>query len=239
MPLHRWQDQENLIGGRDGLSGGTWLGVSTSGRFAAVTNHRSGAPAPGPLSRGEIPVNFLSSDTTPDEYRRSLESTRSQFDGYNAIFGDHENLYYFSNRSSWASDIEKIYFEPRPLSADCYGLSNGLLNTPWPKLISGKDAFSAWVKNFSSTPDIAAAGELFLLLRDDNKAPDEQLPTTGVSIDRERMLSSRFIQSEDYGTRSSTVAFFDRQGNCSLFERQWLTGETRQIKIVNQSVKSF
>ena len=203
-PLHEWEDHPEIIGGRDLEAGGTWLGVTKSGRISMVTNYRDlkniRLDAP---SRGELVTNFLLSEKTGDEYLSELQPHAALYNGFNLIVGRVDTLWYCSN---YREGMEK-------LQPGQYGLSNHLMDTPWPKVVRGKEKFRDILKiRFT-------AGDLFNLLLDDQIAADHQLPETGVGLERERALSSMFIKSPGYGTRSSTVLLIDKKNNFFLTER--------------------
>lgn len=207
-----WAEAPQLLAGRDLDAGGTWMGITRSGRFAALTNfrdpaqNRSDAP-----SRGALVANFLSSDEAPpDCVERSAVQGR-RCNGYNLLLGDGATLWYCSNRGGAS----------RALPPGVYGLSNHLLDTPWPKVGAGKTALAGALDEL---PDNAA---LFDLLRDERIHPDADLPQTGVPLDWERLLSAAFVHSPDYGTRSSTVMLGDRDGWISFDEQTWLPGMQR------------
>ncbi len=203
----RWSDHPSIHAGRDLVHGGAWLGITDSGRFAAVTNFRDPAAPNGPRSRGDLVRDFLTSDVGPMQYLADIESVASDFSGFNLIVGDTSELCYFSNRG----DV------PRRLDAGIYGLSNHLLDTPWPKVRNGRKAFG----------DALAGGEisadnLFAVLGDKTLAPDDELPETGIGYEREKLLSAIFIETPVYGTRSSAVVIADSQWRLSLEERTFV-----------------
>jgi uncharacterized protein with NRDE domain len=202
-----WGDAPDVLAGRDLEAGGTWLGITRSGRFAALTNYRDpsrqrkGAP-----SRGELVSRFLTGGQAPRAYLHELESDADRYNGFNLVFGDLEGLWCFSN----CGEGELA------LVPGVYGLSNHLLDTPWPKVARGKSALSAALK---ALPDEAP---LFGLLRDDSIAPDASLPRTGVSLEWERLLSAAFVRSPQYGTRSATVLLRDHYGAVRFIEQSFL-----------------
>lgn len=203
-PVHQWEDHPEIIGGRDLEAGGTWLGVTRSGRISMVTNYRDlkniRLDAP---SRGELVTNFLLKEKTAEDYLRDLAPRAPLYNGFNLIAGIVDDMWYCSN---YKDGVEK-------LQPGQHGLSNHLLNTPWPKVARGKERF----RDILGTP--FTAGDLFSLLLDDQIAADDQLPETGVGLERERALSSMFIKSPGYGTRSSTVILIDNKNNLFLTER--------------------
>jgi uncharacterized protein with NRDE domain len=185
-----WRDAPRVLAGRDLEGGGTWLGITTDGRFAALTNYRDPsrvlAAAP---SRGDLVRRFLAGADSPQTFRVWLEEVGARYNGFNLLFGDGQALQAYSNCGGWAGELEP----------GIYGLSNHLLDTPWPKVAQGK---SELARALQALPD---DGPLMELLRDDRIAPDDRLPRTGVSLEWERLLSAAFIRSPTYGTRSSTV----------------------------------
>jgi len=193
-PAHFWPDHPYILAGRDLLKMGTWMGVTTTGRFAAVTNFRNPADKRiGLRSRGNLAAEFLKMQQLPRIYLREVAKDRDLYPGYNLLAGDKNDLYYYSN----------VENKPRLLSPGIYGLSNHLLDTPWPKVIRGKRALESLI----NTPGEISREEIFHLLQDAQQAPDEELPHTGVSLEWEKALSSIFIHTGHYGTRSSTVIF--------------------------------
>jgi len=206
-----WGDAPWVLGGRDLKAGGTWLGVDRRGRFAAVTNYRQGErEAAAPRSRGHLVGDFLTSGIDPRAHLDRVQRDAALYNGFNLIAGHAAELWYFSNRQG----------SPLALGAGVYGLSNHLLDTAWPKVTSSKNALSALLT--------ADPGELipnlFALLSDSRQAADHLLPQTGVSDEWERLLSSAFIASSDYGTRSSTVVLAGRDGRVVFVERTFGSG---------------
>jgi uncharacterized protein with NRDE domain len=202
----RWPEDPRVLAGRDLEAGGTWLGVSDDGRFAAVTNVREPAVAKGVRSRGHLTRDFLLGDRTPGGFAREVEGPLHS--GFNLLLADQTELWYLSNREG----------DPRPLGPGIYGLSNRLLDTPWPKLVSAKARFA---EALASLPGQEA---MFNILADPETAPDPTLPDTGVALEWERLLSAIFVQSDRYGTRASTVLTRDRQGAIQWEERRFGPG---------------
>jgi uncharacterized protein with NRDE domain len=216
LALSRWDDLPDISAGRDVKGGGTWLGVSRSGRIAAITNYRDPASviADAP-SRGLLVSGFLSSTESPESYLRQLGQSDRRYNGFNLIAGDRTGLWYVSNRSSGV----------RKLEPGLYGLSNHLLDTPWPKVRNAKAAMSRLLKP-GGPPDVE---RLFEVLRDRTVAPDTDLPDTGVGLEMESMLSPIFITSADYGTRSSSVLTIDDAGAVIFWERTYDFDSTGQL----------
>lgn len=203
----RWHGSKpNILAGVDHHAGGTWMGISECGKFAALTNYRNPADMqPHKASRGRLVKDFLTDGLTAPSYAGILNETAEQYNGYNLIFGCMDSLNYYSNKTQ----------ETIPLGRGLYGLSNHLLDTPWPKVAKGK----ANLQNIISAP--FKREDLFHMLADSASAPDETLPETGVGIEKERMLSPMFIKSETYGTRCSTVLTIDKDGSVSFTERTY------------------
>jgi uncharacterized protein with NRDE domain len=221
-PAAFWPDAPSVVAGRDLRAGGTWLGLDRRGRFAAVTNYRQGQrEIAAPRSRGELVRDFLLSDVEPGEYRRLVERDAALYNGFNLIAGTSRELGYFSNREG----------VPRALTPGVYGLSNHLLDSAWPKVASGKSALEALVRR--GEPELIDA--LLDLLADRTRPADHLLPRTGIDEHWERLLSSAFIASETYGTRSSTVVLVGRDGKATFVERSFgaggLPGELRRFEL--------
>ncbi len=186
------------MAGRDLEKMGTWMGVTKNGRFAALTNYRDpNEKTENKKSRGELVSDFLTEDTLPKSYLENIQKTRNEYPGFNLILGDINGLYYYSN----------VENEITLLQPGIYGVSNHLLNTNWPKVQKGRIGLETCLKSQSDNLKEC----LFSSLEDADPASDEELPHTGVSLDWERRLSSLFIQSEEYGTRSSTVLFMNKE----------------------------
>jgi len=200
-----WEDSPGVLGGRDLESGGTWLGVTRNGRFAALTNYReSGMIAENTDSRGVLVRRYLEGIDTAGDYLTRVVTQSSKYRGFNLLAGNTESLHYFSNRGG----------SPTELPSGLYGLSNHLLDTPWPKVEAGKAALRSTLRE--AVLDIDA---LFRILGNKTPAPDEQLPDTGVGLEWERLLSPIFVESERYGTRSSTILLLDSDNQVSFIER--------------------
>jgi uncharacterized protein with NRDE domain len=207
-PAAWWSDHPQVYAGRDLEGGGTWLGITRDGRFAAITNVR----APGDRrddapSRGRLVANYLTSTLSPQEYIREIGARAHVYNGFNLLVGDAAQLVWYSNRGD---------ADPRngkPLAPGIYGLSNDLLDTPWPKVVRTKAQFSSLL--CQGAPQDA----YFEMLTDTARPPDRHLPDTGVGTEMERLLSSVWIESPNYGTRASTMVHLDQRGNAVLQER--------------------
>jgi uncharacterized protein with NRDE domain len=198
--------EKTILGGRDLQGGGTWLGITAQLKFAAITNYREPAAnrtdAP---SRGEILMNYLTSDVDARQYIHSLSENGSRYNGFNLILGDSEDLYYYSNRLG----------RPQRLAPGYYGLSNHLLDVPWPKVVRGKELLRPYMVNTSQIDPL----QLLDQLEDTYRPPDEQLPDTKIGLEWERLLSTIFIDGTDYGTRSSAVITVTDEGRVEFVEK--------------------
>ena len=200
-----WKENPSVLAGRDKEAGGTWLGITKTGRFAAITNYRDmKAIKDNAPSRGALTLNFLISNLDPVKYGYALAEKADEYNGYNLLFSDMETFYYYSNQTK----------ELRQLKPGVYGLSNHLLDTPWPKVIKSKEAFLKVTKDNNISLEA-----LFDILSDDREAPDEELPETGLSIEMERAVSPVFIKSDMYGTRSSTVILVNSVNDALFVEK--------------------
>lgn len=216
--IEHWPGAPHVIGGRDLEAGGTWLGITKSGRFAAVTNVREPGMPKGALSRGALTRNFLTSDVDARDYAARLDYR--QYSGFNLLLADGDSLIYCSNRDG----------SPRSLPPGVYGLSNHLLDSPWPKLVSARRRFA------EALPYLPDTSEFFGLLADPEIIPDHELPSTGVSLEWERLLSAIFVKSESYGTRASTVTWLHRDGAVTVHEKTFgPNGQAIQCSVISTS----
>ena len=203
-----WADDPRIFGGRDLEKGGTWLGVTRTGRLAAVTNYRDGRAAKvAPRSRGELTAAFLRGTDEPRAYLEGVAARGPDYGGYTLVVGDLERMVCISNRGRGIDEI----------APGIHGLSNHLLDTPWPKVTRGKERLSALMKEDES----GLVRGLFGALEDRTVAPDAELPDTGVGLARERELSCAFIAGERYGTRASTVLLLSRNDEVVCVERRF------------------
>ena len=206
-----WEENPAILAGRDLRGNGTWMGITRGGRMAAITNVRdpesNRADAP---TRGNLVVDFLATRQEPRRYLETLRATGARYNGFNLILGNGSTLCYYTNRNGGAGEIPP----------GVHGLSNGFLNTPWPKVRTGTERFAALVEGGGKIE----AEALFSLLQDERRAPDALLPHTGVGIEWERILSSLHISSEVYGTRSATLLFMGRDGRVTYLERTYPRG---------------
>jgi uncharacterized protein with NRDE domain len=208
-PAAFWQDHPHLYGGRDLEMGGTWMGLTRQGRFAAVTNYRDGFPkGVAPRSRGELVGGFLTGTQYAQPYLQTVAARKKEYAGFGVLAGDLNALWFLSN---YGNGVEAI-------TPGVHGLSNHLLDTPWPKVTTGKNELAALLAR-----DMPALSEkLFEMLADRSVATPEDLPDTGVGILREKELGPKFIAvDERYGTRASTVIAVNRDGHVNYSERSF------------------
>jgi uncharacterized protein with NRDE domain len=207
-PAAMWEDHSNVYGGRDLERGGTWLAIARNGRFAAITNYRQGRrTGKAPRTRGELTRNYLTAAGDTLQYLQGIEEHRSEYHGYSLIVGTPDQLYFYSNRSDRITAIPP----------GVHGLSNRLLNEPWPKVQRG----TAVLTQLLGAEENDITQTLFDLLADRTPAPDHLLPSTGITLERERAVSATFIAGETYGTRASTVLLVDAAGEVLLCERTY------------------
>jgi uncharacterized protein with NRDE domain len=207
-PAGWWSEADDVLGGKDVKAGGTWLAIRKDGRLAALTNVRNPArEQPGRKSRGKLVRDWVSSHRSVDEYRAELLRTTPEFNGYNLIFGSVDQLFCFSNTDGVMGEV----------GVGLHGLSNARLNSPWPKVTTGKDTLGQCLRDNPSDLE----EHLLEILDDRTEALDDDLPDTGIGLLRERALSPRFIHLPQvgYGTRSSTLILFGTDGLVSFIER--------------------
>lgn len=202
-----WDTHPDIIAGIDLEAGGTWLGVTRQGRFALLTNYREidGHIANAP-SRGDLVSAYLKKSIAPTAYADHVNEHAGSYNGFNLIVGDLTTACYVSNRSP-----ER---RPQSLTSGRYVVSNHLLDTPWPKAERLRQAF----EQLEMESLARSLKYVFSTLKDTTPADDIHLPNTGISLEFERLLSSPFIISEDYGTRCSTVIVMHKSGRALLSE---------------------
>lgn len=221
--LDKWTDGSNIVAGRDLEGGGTWMGITPNGRIAALTNYREpGIRMAAAPSRGHLVSDFLKGSDSLSHYIKVLSSTSNQYNGFNILLSEDGRWVYYSNRGG----------APHELQAGIHGLSNHLLNTPWPKVRRSCRAVEERL-SLQRPPDTE---DLLQVLQDRTVPPDADLPGTGVGLEWERRLGSIFIRSDIYGTRSSTVLLVAKDGTARMrertFDRNGPTGEVdREFQI--------
>jgi len=210
-----WPSKPNLLAGKDLEAGGTWMGITRSGRFSALTNYRDPEYYQTDAeTRGNLTLNYLVSNKVhPKKYIERVRLHASKYNGFNLIVGTPRTLYYISNKTL---NIERV-------PSGVHGLSNHLLDTPWPKVERAKSRLQRITKNSAFDKQ-----EIFEMMQNDDEAPEALLPDTGIGTEKEKKLSSMFIKTEDYGTRSTTVLLIRRDGYVDFTERAYQS-HTKQI----------
>lgn len=202
---HWWE--QGILAGRDLVANGTWLGITRGGRFALVTNYReAGVQRPDAASRGALIKEFLTNPLQTKPAISDLQRSLPAYNGCNIIAGDLRQLFYASNRVA----------ELRQLDPGIYGLSNHLLDTPWPKVTRTTLRLKECL-----TEQELDLNRLWQMLADVRGADDHELPSTGISLEWERKLASPFIVSEHYGTRCSTIVLVDQYRHAQFHERSF------------------
>ena len=215
-PAAFWSEEPSLLAGKDLKEGGTWCGITKTGRLAAITNYRDmKSIKKNAVSRGKIVIDFLTGRSSPELYGKALKDSAEQYNGYSLIFGNKSDLYFFSNRKKELVEIK----------AGVHGLSNHLLNTPWYNVERSKALFNKAIEKGNNN----LIDELFGLLSDDTPTTDDNLPDTGLDPKLERAISPIFTKTDVYGTRSSTVILIDNNGNVNFIERS-LDSSTKEWK---------
>lgn len=212
-PLAAWPDQPQIVAGRDLDAQGTWLGVNSQGSVAALTNIRDLNLAEGPRSRGQLVSDFLQAQLSPEHYLQQVVAERGLYSGFNLLLGNRQQLWFFNSTQ----------IKPQRLSPGIYALCNASLDTPWPKLVRLRTAFSACYRTASDQ-------QLLALMQDSQRAEDEFLPDTGVGLTAERLLSSVFIRGEHYGTRATTLVRL-LSSECQITEQTYLTEGQRPAPV--------
>ena len=226
LPLAPWPDTEGIVGGRDQQASGAWFAVGNRSRFGIVTNFREfGRRRRSAPSRGGLIPAYLTGDSAPDHYLRTLETDAPGYAGFNLLLADRGSLWYASNRADQFA---------RELPPGIYGLSNEFLDTPWPKLVRVRSRFDALMQSVKS-PDLDTFdSDLFGLLADREPAPPDSLPAGDLSPEWARKLSAPFVLDPGYGTRCSTVLTISNQGALRIAERRFdasgaATGQSEHV----------
>lgn len=205
---HFWPEYPELLAGKDLLQGGTWMGMTRSGRFAAVTNYRDPSHTPeAPRSRGELPLQYLTGSQTPEDFLSDIAAQAQDYAGFNLLVGDRNSLWHYTN-----SDTKGA----QNLPPGVYGLSNATLDTPWPKVMLGKAKLLALLEtgpiSHRALADVVSSQQL---------ADQNSLIAQGLDSTMESTLSPQFIVTNTYGTRSSTTLWFDAQAQASWLEQSF------------------
>lgn len=225
LGIHMWDTDPLIVAGKDKKAGGTWLGVNENGRVAAITNYRDiQSIRENTPSRGEIIPKFLLSGEDTYHTLDHIEKRAGLYNGFNLIAGSIDELYYLSNHGHSLQAVEP----------GIHVISNAALNTPWPKSEWAKSRFNKLLKSGSLDEE-----SLFDMLKNSDRYPPEQLPDTGLSEEMERAVSSVFILTENYGTRSSALVTIDRSNHLNFTERVYLPGTkiTENYKQISLQLK--
>ena len=216
---HWWPERPELLAGRDLQAGGTWMGVTRGGRFAAVTNFRDPSDKRSTArSRGTLVTEFLVGNDTPARFLSNLSARAHEYNGFNLMVGDGASLFYFGSREG----------QPRAIEPGIHAISNHLLDEPWPKVVAAQVAMDEALTAVDPVPP------LFTMLSDSAVPSDEDLPKTGVGVEWERRLAAALITGDDYGTRASTVLAITGHGEV-LFEERTRGADGRVAQIVREA----
>lgn len=209
--MHWWSvknDPQAILAGKDLQAGGTWLGLNKQGRFSALTNFRQPQLIDkNKKSRGDLVLQALSQ--SDHEMVIQLEKSVTDYNGFNLVFGQLNKLICF----------DAVSQKQQPLTRGFHSLCNGALDDIWPKMALGQTKLADTIKSF--TNQSLNIDELFKLMQDNQQAQTQHLPKTGVSLDWEQLLSSIFIISPDYGTRTTDIITQDNEGNITVYDRSY------------------
>jgi uncharacterized protein with NRDE domain len=208
-PSHFWHGHPEVLGGIDLLKGGTWTGITKTGKIAFITNYRDfRVEQKSTLSRGDLVRQYLIGSVEPKEYLKLVRTKGKEYNLFNLVVGNQNKLCYYSNVTDKIEDIPP----------GIHGLSNALLNTPWPKIVKAKEALSQIINNVNDVNDLTIE-QLFGILDDTTIPPDNELPDTGGTLEIERMLSTIHIDTPSYGTRIKTIIVIDKKGEVQFYEK--------------------
>jgi uncharacterized protein with NRDE domain len=242
-----WPEHPHILAGRDRAdvvgSPGTWLGFTKTGKFAALTNVRAPSEKnPDARTRGELSLMYLTSNDRPTEFVQGNSKRFSQYNGFNLLMADLSDpakaeMHWVSNRMMMGQNVRpRKVFPPQPLEPGVYGLSNAMLDTPWPKVNHRIAAFAQTLAMDQGS--LKNADQYLKLLADTHHASDHELPNTGVSKEWEKALSPAFIKTPSYGTRSSTVLRIRKDGQFELVERRFDSSGTVGHDVVTGALSS-
>jgi len=206
VPARFWNEAPHLLAGRDLQAGGSWLGITTGGKLAAVTNYRDmRLQVAAPPSRGALVASFLKDEAlAAADFHALLQRDGNSYDGFNFIYGSWRELHYFTNRGGSSG----------PVPAGIHALSNHLLDSPWPKVTAARERLTAILHGERIDPEAIIAA-----LADPAPFAAALLPDTGVGPERERLLSPLFIIDPLYATRCTTVILVSRDGEVTFIEK--------------------
>ena len=204
-----WTEENlpDLLAGKDLQGGGTWMGITKEGKWGALTNYRDPSwKRDNPPTRGNIVLDYLTTDASPSDYINHLQKTAQQYEGFNVLTGNGDQLFHYSNADDKITELE----------SGIHGVSNAVLDTPWPKLEFVKSELAAFVDQNRINPEM-----LFQILENQQEAEDEALPKTGIPYEWEKAISPVFIQTENYGTRCSSLLLIKKDGSKTFIERRF------------------
>lgn len=225
-----WKDHPHVLAGKDRAdvlgSPGTWLGFTKAGRFAALTNVRAPSEKnPDARTRGELSLQYLIGKNKPHHFIQENAKRFEHYNGFNLLMADlsdpeNAEMHWVSNRLMMGQNIRpRKVFPEQALNPGVYGLSNAMLDTPWPKVNHRVAAFAQTLAMDSG--QLKNADHYLRLLADTHEASPQELPNTGVNKDWEKALSAAFIKTPSYGTRSSTILRVRKDGNFEMVERRF------------------
>ena len=214
-----WWEAEGVLAGKDLQAGGTWLGVSDDGRFAAITNYKELTNGGGDLkSRGELVSNYITSkEVSSKEYLDSIKGIN--YAGFNLLLGDKEGIHYISNRSE---EIDKL--EP-----GIHAVGNLLLNSQTKKSVKVKNQFKELLQ---TNPD----EDGLLEFMKDESGDLSDLDIAGFKETEHEEIPYRFIKSNVYGTRCTTLLTIDPNGKYRITEQNYSKRGDKTRKIFHEII---
>jgi len=246
-PMHWWDEHPHILAGRDRAdvngSSGTWMGFTKTGKFAALTNVRAPSEkSPESRTRGEIAAEFLKGRQTPEEFMNDFEKKFHRYNGFNFLSADLSSekpeLHWLSNRVLMGDKLRpRKVMNPQRLNPGIYGLSNAMLDTPWPKVQHRVGAFAQMLA--MDTGDFKKSEQYIRIMQDLTQAPDDYLPQTGVSYEWEKVLSSTFIKTEYYGTRSITLIRVKHDGQYEVIEKCFDAEQELNTQVFEGQLENF
>lgn len=245
--MHWWDDHPHILAGRDRADvkgqSGTWMGISKTGRFAAITNVRAPSEKnPDAQTRGEIPAEFLKSTDSPEGFIDVHGHTFNRYNGFNLLATDLSSkdpvLVWLSNRVLMGKNLRpRKVMHPQKLNPGIYGLSNGMLDTPWPKVQHRVGAFAQLLA--MDTGEFKRSEHYLRAMEDMTQAPDDYLPQTGVSYEWEKALSSAFIRTPNYGTRSTSLIRIRKDGRYEVIEKLFNAEKELDTQVFEGQLENF
>lgn len=246
-PMHWWDDHPHILAGRDRADvkgqSGTWMGISKTGRFAAITNVRAPSEKnPDAQTRGEITAKFLKSADNPETFIDVHGHTFNRYNGFNLLATDLSDkdpvLAWLSNRVLMGKSFRpRKVMHPQKLNPGIYGLSNGMLDTPWPKVQHRVGAFAQLLA--MDTGEFKRSEHYLRAMEDMTQAPDDYLPQTGVSYEWEKALSPAFIRTPNYGTRSTSLIRIRKDGRYEVIEKLFNAEKELDTQVFEGQLENF